>query len=133
MARRDHRGIWQPVKLIATDEVFVKDVFILPKIADNAAMFNMDLEFYLNGKPIYLKATFFEGLYPVKLAYPDSRDMAIREIQLAKEAGVNMIRPWHKPLPPNDAGKAWTNTDQSRHRLLGKERSLLPNLALHLL
>ncbi|UCC99436.1 MAG: hypothetical protein JSW66_06040, partial [Phycisphaerales bacterium] len=57
-------------------------------------------KFCLNGKPIYLKATFFEGLYPVKLAYPDSREMAIREIRLAKEAGFNMIRPWRKPPPP---------------------------------
>ena len=57
-------------------------------------------EFYLNGEPIYLKACFFEGLYPVKLAYPDSREMAIREIQLAKDAGFNMIRPWRKPPPP---------------------------------
>lgn len=55
--------------------------------------------FYLNGKPIYLKATFFEGLYPTKLAYPDSREMAIREIELAKDAGFNMIRPWRKPPP----------------------------------
>jgi len=56
--------------------------------------------FTLNGKPLYLKATFFEGLYPVKLAYPDSREMAIKEITLAKEAGFNMIRPWRKPAPP---------------------------------
>ena len=56
--------------------------------------------FYLNGEPLYLKACFFEGLYPVKLAYPDSREMAIREIQLAKDAGFNMIRPWRKPPPP---------------------------------
>tara|TARA_R110002049_G_scaffold45604_2_gene132912 strand:+ start:12163 stop:15099 length:2937 start_codon:yes stop_codon:yes gene_type:complete len=56
-------------------------------------------EFYLNGKPIYLKATFFEGLYPVRLAYPDSKEMAIKEIKLAKEAGFNMIRPWRKPAP----------------------------------
>ena len=34
------------------------------------------------------------------LAYPDSREMAIREIQLAKDAGFNMIRPWRKPPPP---------------------------------
>ena len=53
-------------------------------------------QFYLNNEPFYLKATFFEGLYPVKLAYPDSKEMAIREIQLAKEAGFNMIRPWRK-------------------------------------
>jgi hypothetical protein len=185
-------GIWQPAKLIATGDVYVKDVFIEPKIADNTATFHLELvhagertrsakveisirsvrqpdqiaakidktldlkpgtikqgwkvkipdatywspdnphlylaevsvayegtvsdcwstrfgmreftirnkKFYLNGKPIYLKATFFEGLYPIKLAYPDSREMAIREIRLAKEAGFNMIRPWRKPPPP---------------------------------
>lgn len=59
-----------------------------------------DNQFVLNGKPFYLKASFFEGLYPVKLAYPDSREMAIKEIVLAKEAGFNMIRPWRKPAPP---------------------------------
>ena len=59
----------------------------------------VDDEFYMNGSPIYLKAAFFEGLYPVGLAYPDSREMAIKEIKLAKEAGFNMIRPWRKPAP----------------------------------
>ena len=59
-----------------------------------------DGKFVMNDKPLYLKATFFEGLYPVKLAYPDSREMAIKEIVLAKEAGFNMIRPWRKPPPP---------------------------------
>ena len=57
-------------------------------------------QFYLNGKPIYLKATFFEGLYPNRIAYPDSREMAVREIQLAKDAGFNMIRPWRRPPAP---------------------------------
>jgi len=59
----------------------------------------VDDQFYMNGTPIYLKAAFFEGLYPVGLAYPDSREMAIKEIKLAKEAGFNMIRPWRKPAP----------------------------------
>lgn len=59
----------------------------------------VDDQFYLNGESIFLKAAFFEGLYPVGLAYPDSREMAIKEIQLAKEAGFNMIRPWRKPAP----------------------------------
>jgi beta-galactosidase len=185
-------GIWQPVRLIATSESFVQDVFIEPKLANSTATFHLELEhtgettiptrvevaihpesepdtvvaqtsrtvnltpgpktlswpltiptaqhwspddpqlyrvhinvmhgdtlsdhwttrfgmreftirnrqFYLNGKPLYLKATFFEGLYPTKLAYPDSRAMAVREIQLAKDAGFNMIRPWRKPPPP---------------------------------
>lgn len=58
-----------------------------------------DKKFYLNDKPLYLKATFFEGLYPTGIAYPDSKEMAIKEINLAKEAGFNMIRPWRKPPP----------------------------------
>ena len=58
-------------------------------------------KFYLNNKPIYLKAAFFEGLYPIKLSIPDSKEMIIKEIQLAKEAGFNMIRPWRKPPPPH--------------------------------
>ncbi len=57
-------------------------------------------KFILNGEPVYIKAAFFEGLYPTKLALPDSREMAIQEIRLAKEAGFNMIRPWRKPPPP---------------------------------
>jgi len=182
-------GIWQPVRLIATGDAFVADVFIEPKISDNTATLHVELEhagenstpakieiaihsddklvtshtasfklkpgihsrswsleipdaeywspanphlyhaevtvtvddaasdqwtarfgmreftirdkkFHLNGKPFYLKATFFEGLYPTKLAYPDSEEMARREIQLAKDAGFNMIRPWRKPPPP---------------------------------
>lgn len=182
-------GIWQPVRLIATGDAYVRDVFIEPKLADDSATFHAELEhggqktvsatveitirsgdqtvaqtsetlpvkpgstkrswtlkipravywspdnphlysvamrvscgdvasdvwasrfgmreftirdktYYLNGKPLYLKATFFEGLYPVKLAYPDSREMVCREIRLAKEAGFNMIRPWRKPPPP---------------------------------
>jgi beta-galactosidase len=185
-------GIWQSVRLIATDDIYVDDVFIEPSISNNTAKFNLELthagvknisavveiairsgsnpglvvatasttldlnpgsnrlsrtltipdatywspdhphlyraeisvsdggtvsdrwssrfgireftirdkQFYLNGDPLYLKATFFEGLYPLKLAQPDSREMAIREIQLAKDAGFNMIRPWRKPPPP---------------------------------
>jgi hypothetical protein len=56
-------------------------------------------KFYLNDNPIYLKAAFFEGLYPVKLSFPDSKEMMIKEILMAKEAGFNMIRPWRKPPP----------------------------------
>jgi hypothetical protein len=58
-----------------------------------------DKKFVLNGKSLYIKATFFEGLYPVKMGYPDSEKIARQEIQLAKDAGFNMIRPWRKPPP----------------------------------
>lgn len=185
-------GVWQSVRLVATGETFVRDVFIEPKIADDSASFQLELEntgvegksveveitvrlatdlarvvtqsrhalqlrpgvnkssqklaipdakywspeepnlyraqirvigpvgvvdewssrfgmreftirdkqFQLNGRPVFLKATFFEGLYPNGVAYPDSREMAMREIQLAKDAGFNMIRPWRRPSAP---------------------------------
>lgn len=185
-------GIWQSVRLVATGEALVKDVFIVPKIADDSATFHLELEntgsasksvqlettirstrysdrivarsldtvslkpgvnrcterlkvpdaqywspasphlyraeirvmdgrsvsdrwtarfgmreftirdkqFQLNGKRVFLKATFFEGLYPTRIAYPDSREMAMREIELAKDAGFNMIRPWRRPPAP---------------------------------
>lgn len=53
-----------------------------------------------NGEPIVIKAAFFEALYPEGLAYPDSEAMARKEIELARDAGFNMIRPWRKPPPP---------------------------------
>ncbi|MBK1875473.1 glycoside hydrolase family 2 protein [Pelagicoccus mobilis] len=56
--------------------------------------------FELNGEPIYIKATFFEGLYPRGIANPDSEEMIRTEIRLAKEAGFNMIRPWRRPPVP---------------------------------
>ena len=185
-------GIWQEVKLVATDEVYVDDVFIETQFDDGSATFHVELDhtaikgtsteleinitsvtdstkgivstkinwelhpgknkkdfilkipdatywspdnphlykaevkvtanrkvsdvwseqfgireltiknkdFYLNGKRIYIKATFFEGLYPNGIAYPDSEEMARREIRLAKEAGFNMIRPWRHPPTP---------------------------------
>lgn len=184
-------GIWQEVKLMATDEIYVEDVFIETKFDDGSTTFHVELDhaaikgasteleikitsttdskgvvstkmnwelhpgknkkdfilkipdatywspdnphlykaevkvtangkvsdvwserfgireltiknkdFYLNGKRIYIKATFFEGLYPNGIAYPDSEEMARREIRLAKEAGFNMIRPWRHPPTP---------------------------------
>ena len=56
-----------------------------------------DTFLFKNNKPLYLKAAFFEGLYPTKLAYPDSKAMAVREIKLAKQAGFNMIRLGESP------------------------------------
>ncbi|ANQ51452.1 glycoside hydrolase family 2 [Flammeovirga sp. MY04] len=56
-------------------------------------------KFYLNGEEFFVKGGFFEGVYPTKLAYPDSDEMARKEIQMALDAGFNMIRPWRKPPP----------------------------------
>ncbi|SET75438.1 glycoside hydrolase family 2 protein [Thalassotalea agarivorans] len=59
-----------------------------------------DKRFYLNGKETYVKAVFLEGVYPVGVATPIDLAMARKEIQLAKEAGFNMIRPWRRPPQP---------------------------------
>lgn len=185
-------GIWQPVTLVATDNVYIDDVYVMPSINNNTAEFQVKVEhtdikgvdaeltiriakdddeaepvtsivenwtlhpgqnshewtldipkveywspddpnlyratvsisingdksdlwserfgmreltiknkdFYLNEKPIYIKATFFEGVYPNGIAYPDSEEMIRKEIRLAKEAGFNMIRPWRRPPAP---------------------------------
>lgn len=185
-------GIWQSVKLVETEAIFVEDVFVQPNISNNTAMINLELnntgikgedvgieisivendnplkevarikefkkshpginnyqfkinipeaiywspdhpklysavikikgknfefdsstvqfgmkeftiknkDFYLNGERIYVKATFFEGLYPNRIAFPDSKEMIRKEIQLAKDAGFNMIRPWRRPPVP---------------------------------
>ena len=57
-------------------------------------------KFYLNGEPLLLKAAFYEGLYPHTLAYPRDTGMLREDIRLAKEAGMNMLRPWRKPQIP---------------------------------
>jgi beta-galactosidase len=59
-----------------------------------------DGNFYLNGKRIFIKGAFWEGQYPGTLAHP--RDMAIvrKEIEMAKQAGFNMLRPWRMPPVP---------------------------------
>ncbi|MEJ2009277.1 MAG: glycoside hydrolase family 2 TIM barrel-domain containing protein [Acidobacteriota bacterium] len=59
-----------------------------------------DNSYYLNGQRIYIKAGFWEGLYPGTLALPPNTDVVRREIRLAKEAGFNVLRPWRKPQPP---------------------------------
>lgn len=58
------------------------------------------MRFTLNGKPTYIKAAFFEGLYPHSPAWPKDIELARREIELARDAGFNVIRPWRKPPPP---------------------------------
>jgi len=59
-----------------------------------------DNDYYLNGKRIYIKSGFWEGLYPHTLAYPPDEDFVRNEIRLAKKVGFNCLRPWRKPPPP---------------------------------
>lgn len=54
----------------------------------------------LNGKRVFLKAAFWEGLYPATLAHPRDPEIVRREIRLAKEAGFNLLRPWRLAPAP---------------------------------
>jgi|GEM_PF-385230 len=56
--------------------------------------------FLLNGKKFYMKAGFWEGLYPIGLAVPDSPEMLRKEFEMAKAANFNTLRPWRKPPVP---------------------------------
>ena len=56
--------------------------------------------FYLNGEAIYLCGGFWEGVYAKHQSYPESRDEVRREIKLAQDAGLNLLRPWRRPVPP---------------------------------
>ena len=56
--------------------------------------------FCLNGERIYLRGGFWEGVYAKHQSYPESRDEVRREIKLAQDAGLNLLRPWRRPVPP---------------------------------
>ena len=56
--------------------------------------------FCLNGERIYLRGGFWEGVYAKHQSYPEDRAVVRREIELAKAAGLNLLRPWRRPVPP---------------------------------
>ncbi len=60
--------------------------------------FNED-GFLLNGKPIYIKGAFSEELFPHTLAIPQDMEIVKRGMMHAKNAGLNLIRPWRRPMP----------------------------------
>ncbi|MBI4786419.1 MAG: beta galactosidase jelly roll domain-containing protein [Chloroflexi bacterium] len=71
-----------------------------------AAQFGMrdftvqDGEFFLNGEPVFLRGILLQPNYPINLVTPPNREMMVREITLAKEAGFNLIRAHIRPAPP---------------------------------
>ncbi len=52
---------------------------------------------YLNDEEIFLKGLLHQGPYPITIAYPEDKEFARREIQLAKDANCNIIRLHLKP------------------------------------
>jgi len=48
--------------------------------------------FLLNGEPVFLQGVLLQPDYPITSVVPPAREMMVREITLAKEAGFNLIR-----------------------------------------
>lgn len=59
-----------------------------------------DGRFTLNGEPIFVKGGFHEGLYPIGLPRPPSRDFVRDELQKARDCGFNLLRFWQIPIHP---------------------------------
>jgi hypothetical protein len=57
-------------------------------------------EFFLNGRPIYLRGVLLQPNYPINLIAPADPELMRREILLVKEAGFNLIRGHLRPTPP---------------------------------
>lgn len=59
-----------------------------------------DNRFHLNGRPIFIKGVLHQPDYARSLAAPETAELARREMELAKEAGFNLMRLHIKPAPP---------------------------------
>ena len=57
-------------------------------------------QFFLNGEPIFIRGVLLQPNFPVNLITHPDREMMVREINLAKEAGFNLIRTHIQPAPP---------------------------------
>ncbi len=55
--------------------------------------------FYLNDHPIFVQAVLHQPDYPLSLAAPDDESLLRKELELAKQAGFNMVR-FHIKTPP---------------------------------
>jgi hypothetical protein len=56
--------------------------------------------FYLNHRPLFVKAVLLQPHYPGSLAAPESETVARRELELIKAAGFNMLRCHAQPASP---------------------------------
>ena len=54
-------------------------------------------QFFLNGQPVYIKGVLLQPNFPITLVTHPNREMMVREITLAKEAGFNLIRTHLQP------------------------------------
>ncbi len=72
-------GIWQSVRLVATGEVLVKDVFIEPKIADDSATLHLELENTGTvSKSVQLEMTIRSAKDPDRIVAKSIRTVSLR-------------------------------------------------------
>ena len=57
-------------------------------------------QFFLNGQPIYIRGVLLQPNFPITLVTHPNREMMVRELTLAKEAGFNLIRTHLLPAAP---------------------------------
>ena len=57
-------------------------------------------QFFLNGEPVYIRGVLLQPNFPVNLIHHPNREMMVREITLAKQAGFNLIRLHILPAAP---------------------------------
>jgi beta-galactosidase len=99
---------WQPWSL---ENPYLYDVAVTLEIAGNqtdAQSCRLGMRaftaahdgFYLNGRKIFLKGILHQGCYPLTLAFTRDQAMLRRELEMAKEAGFNLVRLHIKPAPP---------------------------------
>jgi beta-galactosidase len=59
-----------------------------------------DGEFFLNDVPTFIKGVLLQPNYPITDFAPPTPDMMVREVELMKAAGFNLIRAHVRPAPP---------------------------------
>jgi len=57
--------------------------------------------FLLNGRPIFIRSTLYQGNFPVGLAVPPDPNHCRRQVELAKGCGLNMLRVHVRPAHPD--------------------------------
>lgn len=57
-------------------------------------------QFILNGEPVVLKGFLQQGMYPRTIIFPETREMAHRELTLLKDNGFNFLRAHLRPPNP---------------------------------
>ena len=99
-------GIWQSVRLIATDDIYVQDVFIEPRIADDTATSHLEL-MHAGDKNVSARV----GVAVRSVRGPD-RVVAQRAGTVELKPGSNRQR-WTLPIP--DAAY-WSPEDPHLYR-----------------